>query len=329
MKNTKGIFTISLDFELYWGIRDKKTIEQYGDNILGVWHVVPKLLELFSQYQIHVTWATVGAMMSKNKEEFLQFLPEKKPNYQDKNLSPYFDFTENLDKIDEKLIYGNTLVELVQNTKNQEIGTHTFSHFYALEPHQNQDEFFADLEAAKNIAKAKNIELKSFVFPRHQLNQNYINHFPEFGIETYRGTEKAWYHSASRGEEEGILKRAVRFADYYFPMFSHHCQDFSEIKQGNLYQIRASRWFRPFSEKWKSLDFLKIWRIKSQMKYAAKKGKIFHLWFHPHDIGINQQENFRQLEEIFKYYQILQKKYGMTSKNMIEIKHFLENGAED
>ncbi|WP_374450606.1 hypothetical protein [Cloacibacterium normanense] len=65
------------------------------------------------------------------------------------------------------------------------------------------------------------------------------------------------------------------------------------------------------------------------MKYAAKKGKIFHLWFHPHDIGINQQENFRQLEEVFKYYQFLQKKYGMTSKNMIEIKQFLENGAED
>ena len=329
MKNTKGIFTISLDFELYWGIRDKKTIEQYGDNILGVWQVVPKLLELFSQYQVHATWATVGAMMSKNKEEFLQFLPEKKPNYQNKNLSPYFDFIENLDKIDEKLIYGNTLVKLVQNTTNQEIGTHTFSHFYALEPHQNQDEFFADLEAAKNIAKAKNIELKSFVFPRHQLNQNYMRQFQEFGIETYRGTEKAWYHSASRGEEEGVLKRAIRFADYYFPMFSHHCQSLSEIKQGNLYQIRASRWFRPFSEKWKSLDFLKIWRIKSQMKYAAKKGKIFHLWFHPHDIGINQQENFRQLEEIFKYYQILQKKYGMTSKNMIEIKQFLENGAED
>ena len=329
MKNTKGIFTISLDFELYWGIRDKKTIDQYGDNILGVWQVVPKLLELFSHYQVHATWATVGAMMSKNKEEFLQFLPEKKPNYQDKNLSPYFDFIENLDKIDIKLVYGNTLVELVQNTKNQEIGTHTFSHFYALEPHQNQDEFFADLEAAKNIAKAKNIELKSFVFPRHQLNQNYINQFPEYGIETYRGTEKVWYHSAARGEEEGVLKRAIRFADYYFPMFSHHCQSLSEIKQGNLYQIRASRWFRPFSEKWKSLDFLKIWRIKSQMKYAAKKGKIFHLWFHPHDIGINQQENFRQLEEVFKYYQFLQKKYGMTSKNMIEIKQFLENGAED
>ena len=329
MKNTKGIFTISLDFELYWGIRDKKTIEQYGDNILGVWQVVPKLLELFSQYQVHATWATVGAMMSKNKEEFLQFLPEKKPNYQNKNLSPYFDFIENLDKIDEKLVYGNSLVELVKNTKNQEIGTHTFSHFYALEPLQNQEDFFADLEAAKNIAKSKNIELKSFVFPRHQLNQNYMRQFQEFGIETYRGTEKAWYHSASRGEEEGILKRVIRFADYYFPMFSHHCQSLSEIKQGNLYQIRASRWFRPFSEKWKSLDFLKIWRIKSQMKYAAKKGKIFHLWFHPHDIGINQQENFRQLEEIFKYYQVLQKKYGMTSKNMIEIKQFLENGAED
>lgn len=35
--------------------------------------------------------------------------------------------------------------------------------------------------------------------------------------------------------------------------------------------------------------------------------KFFIFGFNPHDIRINQQENFRQLEEVFKYYQFLQK----------------------
>jgi hypothetical protein len=34
-KNKKGIFTISLDFELYWGMRDKTTIENYSNNLGG------------------------------------------------------------------------------------------------------------------------------------------------------------------------------------------------------------------------------------------------------------------------------------------------------
>src|SRR5450631_2733915 len=31
-----GAFVISLDFELMWGVRDKRTIADYGRNILGV-----------------------------------------------------------------------------------------------------------------------------------------------------------------------------------------------------------------------------------------------------------------------------------------------------
>jgi hypothetical protein len=31
-----GAFVISLDFELFWGVRDKRTISGYGPNILGV-----------------------------------------------------------------------------------------------------------------------------------------------------------------------------------------------------------------------------------------------------------------------------------------------------
>ena len=320
----KGIFTISLDFELYWGIRDKKTVEEYGANVIGVWEVVPKLLALFSHYQIHATWATVGAMMSKNKEEYITYCPSVKPDYLDANLSPYHQFSQNLDKIDDRLVYGDQLVKMVSNYPYQEIGTHTFSHYYALEEGQNKESFISDIEAAKSIAESKSIKIETLIFPRHQLNEEYIAALPALGIHIIRGTESIWYHSAARGEDEGIVKRAVRFADYYFPMFSNHCQDLSEVKKGTIYQIRASRWFRPFNEKWKHLDFLKLKRIKSQMKYAAQKGKIFHLWFHPHDIGIHQKENFDQLIEIFEYYLFLQKKYGMISRNMVEIRDLVD-----
>ena len=43
-----GKFIISLDFELMWGVRDKKDKTTYGNNILGVHKVIPKLLEIFS-----------------------------------------------------------------------------------------------------------------------------------------------------------------------------------------------------------------------------------------------------------------------------------------
>ena len=36
MTMKKGVFTVSLDFELYWGLRDKRTISEYEANLKGV-----------------------------------------------------------------------------------------------------------------------------------------------------------------------------------------------------------------------------------------------------------------------------------------------------
>ncbi len=42
-----GFFTVSLDFELYWGIRDKLSIDQYKHNLLGVRKALPEILIFF------------------------------------------------------------------------------------------------------------------------------------------------------------------------------------------------------------------------------------------------------------------------------------------
>ncbi len=315
----KGLFVISLDFELFWGIRDKYKFAEYGANVLGVWEVIPRMLQLFEKYNVHATFATVGAMFSENYEDLKQFLPELKPNYLDKNLSPYPNYIEESKNNDPRYYFGKKLVELIKQDSRHEIGTHTFSHYYGLEPGQAKEEFEADLKSAVQIADANGIQLKSFVFPRHQINPDYLKVFPKNGIEIYRETETAWFHSAAKGSNEGVLKRAVRYLDYFLCLGSQHCQDLAEVKKGDLYRVRASRWLRPYKESESKIDFLKIRRIKKQMNYAAKNGKIFHLWFHPHDIGIHQEINFSMLEEILQHYQKIHKKYQMQAANMAEV----------
>jgi hypothetical protein len=67
------------------------------------------------------------------------------------------------------------------------------------------------------------------------------------------------------------------------------------------------------------LEPLKLRRIKKQMLHAAKHDLYFHLWWHPHNIGVNTAYHLKQLEEIFSYYKELQITYDMRSLNMGEL----------
>ena len=86
---TNGKFVISLDFELMWGVRDKKDKTNYGNNIIGVHEVIPKLLEIFRKHEVKATFSTVGFLFCETKQELLESIPKLKPEYSDKNLSPY------------------------------------------------------------------------------------------------------------------------------------------------------------------------------------------------------------------------------------------------
>jgi len=55
------------------------------------------------------------------------------------------------------------------------------------------------------------------------------------------------------------------------------------------------------------------------MNYAAEKGLIYHLWWHPHNFGNNIEENFSFLEKILKAYETLNRGDKMESENFIEI----------
>jgi len=45
---------------------------------------------------------------------------------------------------------------------------------------------------------------------------------------------------------------------------------------------------------------------------------VFHLWWHPHNFGVNLVENIALLREILEHFRKLHSEYGMMSSAMAE-----------
>lgn len=312
-----------MDFELMWGVRDKKSIASYGENILGVYEVIPALLELFQKYDVHGTFSTVGFLFFQNKKELFENLPDLKPNYTDKNLSPYNGYFKQLSNSNSRYHFALDLIKLILKSPNQELGTHTFSHYYCLEKGQTVEEFHCDIKQAIKIGKAHGVELKSLVFPRNQTNKEYLDICKRHGIICYRGKEKSFSDISGNSLIKKQLKRGLRLIDTYLNISGYNCYSNEEILEDGIINIPASKFLRPYSHKSKIFDNLKLRRIKRAMTHAAKNGKTFHLWWHPHNFGSHITENINFLERIMQHYQNLNLRYDFKSLTMSQLAHEL------
>lgn len=90
----KGIFCISIDFELLWGRRDKSNLDFFEKRIPNERVVIDKLLALFKKYKIPATWATVGKIHEKGN-----------PNYS-----------------------GLDIINRITKVDDQEIASHSYTH---------------------------------------------------------------------------------------------------------------------------------------------------------------------------------------------------------
>ena len=314
----KGYFVISLDYELMWGVRDKKTVDGYGDAILGGKQQLSKTIELLKSYSCSTTVATVGLLFLRDLESIKSQLPELVPNYDDDELSPYPFIADGLGANETKdpFHYGYELTKMLHEATNVELATHTFSHYYCLEPGQELDAFRSDIERASAVALNEQCELKSIVFPRNQYSDDHLKICNELGIITYRGNPSHWIYEAAPGKDQGLGRRLLRLLDTYINITGHHCFEPTDKTPGLPLNIPGSRFLKPYSPLLRVLDGWKLARIKNSMTHAAKLGKVYHLWWHPHNFGLFPEENLNFLTKILKHYSELQKTYGFQSITM-------------
>lgn len=317
MKN--GVLVISLDFELHWGVRDKRTVASYRENLLGVRVIVPELLRLFKQYQVHATWATVGFLFFRTQRQLINSLPRVLPEYQDAHLSPYPELAQiGADESLDPYHFAPSLIELISQYPHQEIATHTFSHYYALAKGQSIEAFAADMESAVSTAQQYGFEIRSLVFPRNQTNREYLQVCKKLGIVAYRGNQKSWiYHSDN--EDNSKIGRGLRLLDAYLNLTGHNTYELGSIGRTVPVDIPASRFLRPYSAKLKGLESIRLNRILKDLDNAARNGLFYHLWWHPHNFGRDQAENLAFLEAILLHFEKLRASLNFSSMHMSEV----------
>jgi peptidoglycan/xylan/chitin deacetylase (PgdA/CDA1 family) len=314
----RGAFVISLDFELHWGVRDTASgSAAYIPNLLGARAAIPRLLDLFESSGIAATWATVGFLFAESREELEAYHPEVKPQYRDPRLDPYRQEIGR-SEADDPLHYAASLIRLISRTPGQEVATHTYSHYYCLEDGSDADSFSADLASAKAIARARGVELRSIVLPRNQWNPRFASIVTHAGLECYRGNQFGWMYEPGRHGDEHAVKRMARLLDSHVPGRSWNGAGWAVLSPCNgLHNVPASCFLRPPSNRgWG--DGLHTNRIRRGMSRAAAHGRVFHVWWHPHNMGVDTDGHLSRLGQLLDHYRRLRDEYGMASLTMID-----------
>jgi len=320
MADRHGALVISLDFELHWGLRDHVAREDPRyDRLLQARQAVKDMLAVFTARHIRATWATVGFLFASNRLELEPHLPLQRPDYARSGLDPYVE-SIGFDEDHDPQHLAGSLVELIRASAGQEVGSHTFSHYYCLEPGQSEATFRADLGAAQSIARWRGLELTSLVLPRNQWNPAYADAVLDLGFRCIRGPQATWGHRPRSGGHRDLLRRGARLADTYAGFSPPNSTPWSDVLlPSGLCDIPASAFLRPFDPARERLEHRRIARLRAGIRHAARHRRIFHLWWHPHNFSQHQSANFAALEQVLDEFDRMASAEGMESLTMADI----------
>ncbi|MDB2245709.1 polysaccharide deacetylase family protein [Halorubrum ezzemoulense] len=287
MSDDTGVFTISLDTELAWGMFDKGNVEQYEAAYRNTPQVIDRLCELFDEYEIPATWAIVSHLLEDCDGDHSD---RAAPDFE--WVDDWFGALPCVRGMDEGLWYAPWLIDRIQDCETeQEIGLHGSTHMQlgadgCLRQHAEEE-----IGAAVETLRSHGVEPKSFVFPRNDVG--HLDVLREHGIEVYRGVDARWYE---RAPVPSAVKPPLRFADETVrgtpPVVEPMDRD-------GIIEIPGSQVFRPSHDGWQHTPGKSsVARAKKGLRRAARTGGVFHLWFHPFNLGHEPDRDLARLEAV-------------------------------
>src|ERR1700694_5390964 len=328
MTGQPGALVVSLDFELHWGMRDHigPNDPEFAD-LRPSRQIVADLAALFARRGIRASWATVGFLFASTGRELAAHLPDVRPAYHQTHLDPYLEAVGEDEESDPEHLAGSLIRDLAA-TPGQELASHTFSHYYCLETGQTEAALRADLAAAQAIARLRGLNLTSLVWPRNQWNPRYAAAVLDSGFICFRGTQPSWGHRARRPDDQGVLSRAARLMDSYGGSSPPPTTPWDRVRRRDgLCDIPASAFLRPYSPRRRALEPLRLARLARGLKNAARAGRIFHLWWPPHNFARHTTQCFYLLKRLFDAYDRLNDTEGMQSLSMGDVARVVAGSA--
>ncbi|HYA68354.1 MAG TPA: hypothetical protein VED63_06450 [Acidimicrobiales bacterium] len=317
---TPGAMVVSLDFELHWGMRDHTPpTGPVAAELVRSRAIVAELADVFVERSIHVTWATVGFLFASRRDDLDSALPPIRPAYVRAELDPYRE-TIGVDEDDDPVHLAGSLVRRLAASPGQEVASHTFSHFYSLEGGQDEAAWRSDLNAARAIAAADGIEVTSLVLPRNQWNPRYATATLECGFTCIRGPQPSLGNRPGGPQATLALRRAARLADTYVGIRPPPTTSWADVVDvSGLCNVPASAFLRPYSPTRRALEPLRRARLVAGLRDAARRGRIFHLWWHPHNFARHPGPNMDLLARLLDEFARLSESDGLRSLSMRDV----------
>lgn len=273
----RGVFTLSLDFELVWGSRD---LTADITSLVGMARVTrasvfPALLSALSSRGFVATWATVGHLFLHDAARQNGTLhPDIVPPTHTWRTAPWFEGVPEGNEDTAPAFYGQSLVEALRDA-GQEVGSHSFSHPIFGDPGCSREAAESDLRRCVAEADRLGVKLRSFVFPRNV--HGHLDLLAKYGFTSWRPQEPIWYR---RPPVPGALARLLHLADVaraatpptVMPRLGDH----------GLWEIPASATFLPIDGIRRTIPMgQRVQRCIRGLNAAADSRRIFHLYTHP------------------------------------------------
>lgn len=298
----RGIFTISLDFELIWGTLDKPKHTRFR-RLCAIEReeVIDRLLELFVKHRVSATWCTVGHL----------FLDQSRDRGV-RSCGP-----------DASLFYGRDLVDKIHEcVVPQEIGSHSFTHRIFDDPSCTRSIANEELTKSTKAARDYGLRMTSFAFPRNRIA--HVDLLPRHGFTAFRGQDERWY---ARTGERRWFHRAGHLVDMFCA--TTPAAVLPIWHEEGVWEIPGSMLFTPSHGLRRIVPAAaRVHRARKGLTKAADTKRIFHLWFHPTDLVVRKNAMFEGLRQILEYASELREAGKISVLPMSGITELLEREAQ-
>ena len=289
---TRGVFTLSLDFELVWGSRDLQddparlvaasriTREQAFDAFLG----------LLERHGIVATWATVGHLFLAEGDGSYPGLVPPRHAWRRDWLAGVPAGTEQ----SHPAWYARSLVERLRDA-GQEVGSHSFSHPVFGDPGCSRETADSELARCVELAEELGVELRSFVFPRNV--KGHTDLLAKHGFRCWRPLEPTWFNRVP------VPRQVKRLAHVWHVVRSAPPPPVLPIRGDHgLWEIPASATFMPYFGVRRRIPMAaRVKRSTRGVDAAVAQKRVSHLYLHPINLADDPDAMLAALDRIFAH----------------------------
>jgi peptidoglycan/xylan/chitin deacetylase (PgdA/CDA1 family) len=310
----RGVFTLSLDFELIWGTLDRgpDAFREACERERSV--VVDRLLALLAEFEISATWCTLGHLFlegcaPRDGRKHPEIVPPRPGGIDD-----WFEHDPCGTEESDPIFYGKSLVDrILACAMSQEIGCHSFSHPMFGDPGCSRETAITELAECVRLAGERGLTLRSFAFPRNRVG--HLDVLRDHGFTAYRGPDPTWYEG---DRWPRTIKRLGHLVDVV--LARRPPVVLPEETLPGLWNLPGSMIYFPMHGRRRHIPLsLRVSRALKGLDAAANERRVFHLWFHPTNLAFETESMLGGLRQIFERASALRRNGALSIRSMGDV----------